>query len=165
MTAANTAENRSLDAVVGPICTAHGVELVDVKYLRMKTGGIVRVLIDRPRSDGDLDKGSAVSISDCQQVSRDIATALELREDLVSGRYHLEVSSPGLDRPLVKLEDFGRFAGREAKIQTRLPVAERRNFQGVIEGVDGESVRVSVDGQPFVIPFAEISKANLVPRF
>jgi ribosome maturation factor RimP len=152
----------TLESIVEPICAAHGVELVDAKFIGSKQGGVVRVLIDRPREDG---KGSGVSVDDCKQVSRDLSTAFDLHENLFPGRYQLEVSSPGLERPLVKAADYTRFAGREAKIQTRLPIDDRRNFTGVLVGVDGNTVRLSDGKAEFKIPLSEIAKAHLVHRF
>ena len=84
------------------------------------------------------------------------------------GRYRLEVSSPGLDRPLVKRRDFERFANREIRVQTRVPLAgtpDRRKVQGVLRGLDGDVVRIEEGSQSWEIPFADISKANVVFRF
>lgn len=155
---------QTLESLVAPICAAHGVELVEARFVGTKGGGIVRIIIDRPKPDGSLE-GSGVSVDDCREVSRDLSTAFDLHEDLFPGRYQLEVSSPGLERPLVKLADFVRFQGREAKVQTRLPIGDRRNFTGVLQGVDGETVRLHDGKSEFAIPHAEIAKAHLVHRF
>lgn len=129
---------------------------------------VLRVVIDRAGSEQG--PGLGVTLADCQSVSRDLGAALDLHEDIAPGHYRLEVSSPGVDRPLVKLRDFERFAGREIKVQTRSPVpteggGERRNFTGQLLGVDGECVRIEVEGGELQLPHAEIVKANLVYKF
>jgi ribosome maturation factor RimP len=162
-----TVETAQVEAIVEPVCRAHGVELVQVALVTEHGQAVLRVLIDRPGSERG--PGLGVTLADCQGVSRDLNTALDVH-DVVPGRYRLEVSSPGLDRPLVKPHDYERFAGREVKLQTRTPLpdgrgGERRNFRGQLLGIDGETVRVEVDGTPTAIPYAEIAKANVVHRF
>ena len=102
----------ALLAVIEPVCQAHGVELVDASFVREPGGAILRVLIDRARGEGPSEvPGSGVSLADCQGVSRDLSVALDVHQDVTpSGRYRLEVGSPGLDRPLVKRSDFEPFA-------------------------------------------------------
>jgi ribosome maturation factor RimP len=95
-------------------------------------------------------------------VSRDLSAALDVHEEMVPGRYELEVGSPGLDRPLTRLADYIRFTGREAKIETGAKIDGRRRFRGPILGVEGDAVRLEQDGSPVTIPFVEIEKANLV---
>ncbi len=164
-----------IEAAVEPICRSHGVELVDVAYAREPGGAVLRVLIDRERTDVVGQAASGVTLEDCKAVSRDLSTVLDVHEDaLPSARYRLEVGSPGLDRPLVKLRDFARFVGSEAKIQTRDEVAgaeaDRRRFSGVLRGVTGELVQLEDPAAPggartVEIPFTSIQKAHLVPRF
>lgn len=153
-----------LESIVEPVCRAHGVELVDVRHIRQKGGAVLRVIIDRPRVDGV--DGSGVSVDDCTDVSRDLSSALDVHEELLPGSYNLEVSSPGLERPLVKLHDFDRFAGREAQIRTKVRVGERRKFKGTLLGVTGETIRLEDKKSGAVeIPYEAVSKANLVYRF
>ena len=153
-----------MEQLIDPICRAHGVELVDVRYQRERGGAVVRVIIDRPRADEV--EGSAVSLEHCTNVSRDVSAALDVHEDLLpSGAYRLEVGSPGLDRPLVKLSDFERFAGREVKLRTKAPIGNRRNFQGQLLGVHDQDIELDQDGQLIRIPYAEVAQANLVYRF
>src|SRR5688500_2588802 len=123
-------KNERLEAIAAPVCKAHGVEIVDCSFGREPGGAVVRVLIDRA--------GAGVSLADCQNVSRDLSTALDVEGQDIPGPYRLEVSSPGLDRPLVKKHDFEKFAGKEIKLQTRIPVGDRRNFRGTLLGVEGE---------------------------
>jgi ribosome maturation factor RimP len=162
------ASNQPLVAVIEPVCLAHGLELVDVSVLREPGGAVLRVLIDRPAGSGE-QLGSGVSLSDCQSVSRDLSVALDVNEGVAPKiRYRLEVSSPGLDRPLTRRRDFEKFAGNEVRVQTRLPLPgddARRKFHGRLEGLEGDNVRV-VDGQAvFQIPLTAIAKANVVYRF
>lgn len=163
-------EKSAIESIAEPVCRAHGVELVDVQWTMDRGGPVLRVLIDRERPDVEAgEPGSGVSIDDCQGVSRDLSTALDVHEKVVpSGRYRLEVSSPGLDRPLVKRRDFERFAGREVKVQTRVPVPgteDRKNVQGVLRGLDGDTVRIEEGSTTFEIPWGDVVRANLVYRF
>jgi ribosome maturation factor RimP len=161
-------QKERLEAIAAPVCRAHGVELVDVSFGREPGGAVVRVLIDRPVDAGGQVR-SAVSLADCQSVSRDLSTALDVDEDAMPGPYRLEVSSPGVDRPLVKLADFERFTGQEIKLQTKAPIGDRRKFNGKLLGVvreeTGETIRLEQDGKPVTIPFNEVTRANLVFRF
>ena len=163
-------DKRAIEAVADPVCAAHGVSLVDVVWTMDRGGPVLRVLIDRDRPDlADGEPGSGVSVEDCQGVSRDLSTALDVHDRIVpSGRYRLEVSSPGLDRPLVKERDFARFVGREVKVQTRAPLpgtADRKKVQGVLRGLEDGQVRVEDGPQTWAVPFEDIVKAHIVYRF
>jgi ribosome maturation factor RimP len=161
-----TITDASLEEVIAPICRAHDVELVQARWARQPGGAVLQVMIDRPAgSRPDAPDGSGVTLEDCTGVSRDLSTALDVHETIGPGRYRLEVSSPGLERPLVKLGDFDRFAGREANIKTRVPVDERRSFTGHLLGTDGQTVRMEIGSATFQIPFDAIAKAHLVYRF
>lgn len=156
----------AVQALAEPVCRAHGVELVDVQVLGGRGRSVVRILIDRERVDGEGDvPGSGVTIDDCTAVSRDLSTVLDVHEEVLPGSYDLEVSSPGVDRPLVKRADYERFVGREVRVQTKQRIGERKKFQGRLLGVADEDVQLEQDGQPVRIPFEAISKANLVYRF
>lgn len=156
----------ALVELAGPICAAHGLELVDVRVLGEPGGSVVRVIIDREggASPAPEVEGSGVTLSDCTAISRDLSTSLDVHDELMPGQYRLEVSSPGVERPLVKLADFERFAGREVKVQTRQRVGDRKRFHGVLVGIDGETVRIEQDGEMVELPHSEISRANLVAR-
>jgi len=167
-------QTQPLTAVIEPVCAAHGVELVDVSILREPGGAVLRVLIDRERPelapDGEAPQpGSGVSLADCQDVSRDLSVALDVNEAVAPKiRYRLEVSSPGLDRPLTRRRDFERFAGHEVRVQTRLPLPgddTRRKFNGVLRGLEGDKVRVEDGPATFEIPLTAIAKANVVYKF
>lgn len=156
-----------LEKLAEPVCAAHGVELVQLRVMTQRGEGVVRLIIDRERSAKHPEgpDGSGVSLDDCTAVSRDLSTALDVHEELFPGSYRLEVSSPGLERPLVKLADYERFEGREAKVKCKAPIDGRRKFQGKLLGVDGETVKIDQDGTTVTIPFEEIDRANLVYRF
>jgi ribosome maturation factor RimP len=163
-------DKRAIEMIAEPVCRAHGVELVDVQWTVERGGPVLRVLIDRERPDFEASRpGSGVSISDCQQVSRDLSIALDVHDHLVpGGQYRLEVSSPGLDRPLVKRRDFERFTGQLVQIHTRTPLpgtAERRKVRGVLRGVAGDRVQIEEGTKKWAIPIEEIVKANVVYRF
>ncbi|KMN83681.1 ribosome maturation factor RimP [Chromobacterium alkanivorans] len=127
-----------------------GYELVD---LEMTPGGGFRVFIDKP---------GGITVEDCVQVSNHF-TRLFMVENIDYER--LEVSSPGLDRPLKKEADFVRFAGKLAKIKTRMPIEQQKKFTGRLAGVEEDSVKLDVDGRIVAIPFANIDKARLEPEF
>ncbi|MEC7520103.1 MAG: ribosome maturation factor RimP [Myxococcota bacterium] len=152
-----------LEAIVEPVCRAHGLELVQIQRVTEHGQAVLRIMIDRQGSEEGA--GAGVSLADCQAVSRDLGPALEADEP-VGGAYRLEVSSPGVDRPLVKLKDFERFAGRTVKVQLERPLDEgRRKLTGTLMGVDGELVRLEVDGSELQLPHADIAKANVVYEF
>lgn len=154
----------SLEQLIDPICRAHAVEMVDVRYLREPGGAVIRVIIDRDVPG--LDIGSGVSLEDCTAVSRDVSTALDVHDDVLpSGSFRLEVSSPGLERPLVKLSDFERFSGREVKVRTRTPIDRQRRFHGKLLRVVDRSIELDQDGKVLLIPHEDIAQANLVYRF
>jgi len=151
-----------LRVVIAPACQAHGLELVDARFITER-GMLLQVLIERP---GQPAGHSGVSLADCQAVSRDLLTVLEV-EDVGLSResYRLEVGSPGVERPLVSRRDFERFAGQEVRLRISHPISGRRRFQGLLRGVDGDAVKLSVSGEELAVPLAEIAKANLVYRF
>jgi ribosome maturation factor RimP len=154
----------ALEPLIDPICRAHGVELVEVRCLREPAGMLLRVIIDRDVPG--LEVGSGVSLEDCTGVSRDVSTTLDVHEDLLpSGGYRLEVSSPGLERPLVRLADFERFSGREVKVRTHTPIERQRRFRGKLLRVVDKSIELDQDGKVLLIPHADIAQANLVYRF
>ncbi|MCB9619555.1 MAG: ribosome maturation factor RimP [Sandaracinus sp.] len=166
----NQDRQRLLEELAEPVCASYGVELVEVRQTQARGGWTIMVVIDRPRSDGK--PGSDVTLEDCTGVSRDLSTALDVHEDLLPGAYHLEVSSPGIERPLVKLADFTRFAGREIAVKTFGPLEPspgakpKRSFQGTLVGVaEGALVEVDENGVVVRIPHGEIARANLVHRF
>lgn len=105
--------------------------------------------------------GRAMSVDDCADISRAISALLDV-EDPIASAYSLEVSSPGIDRPLTKAKDYERFLGHEAKVETNAPVDGRKRFKGAIKSVDAKAVELTVEGADIRIPFADIHKAKLV---
>ena len=102
-----------------------------------------------------------MNVEDCAGISRNISTILDV-EDPITEAYTLEVSSPGMDRPLVRLEDFTRFAGFEARIDTREAIVDRKRFRGRLKDVEGETILIEIDGETYEIPFEDILRAKLV---
>jgi ribosome maturation factor RimP len=154
----------ALEPLIDPICRAYGIELVEVRCLREPAGMVIQIIIDR--AVPGVEVGSGVSLEDCTGVSRDVSTTLDVHDDLLpSGAYRLEVSSPGLERPLVKLADFERFSGREVNVRTRTPIERQRRFRGKLLRVVDQSIELDQDGKVLLIPHADIAQANLVYRF
>lgn len=137
--------------VVEPILESQGMELVDLEYRRESQGWVLRLYIDRQ---------GGISVNDCAEASGEVGAVLEVR-DLIPNPYVLEISSPGLSRPLKKREHFEKYQNRLVKIKTFEPVEGRRNFKGTLLGLEGESVRLEVEGRIYEIPFQNIAKANL----
>lgn len=105
--------------------------------------------------------GGGMTVDDCARISRTVSAVLDV-EDPISGPYRLEVSSPGLDRPLVKIGDFERYAGFEAKVEVHQPINGRKRFRGRVMGVDGETVKVLVEDAEMEFPYSEIHRAKLI---
>ena len=143
-----------LHSLIETTVTGLGFELVDIE--QSPKGRLIRLFIDKS------DKPRGVDVEDCATVSNQL-TRLFMVENVDYDR--LEVSSPGLDRPLKKLEHFARFVGREAQVKTRMPIGNRRNFGGTLLAVEGEVIRMMVEGAEVAIEFTQVDKARLVPKF
>ncbi len=153
--------------IVEPACVAAGYELVDVKFTMDQGGWVLRVYIDRPPPET-----ASVDLNDCERISRELSALLDV-EDPIPHNYSLEVSSPGIDRPLRTVEHYRRYLGAEAKLALEPPLrledgSERRNFKGILAKVEGDdaldaTVTVDVDGRPFRLPIRDIEQAKLVP--
>ncbi len=133
---------------------ALGYELVGVEHIVGKGRSLVRVYID---GEG------GIALRDCERVSRQLGAILDV-EDPLRGAYTLEVSSPGLDRPLYTLEHYARFMGQMVRLELKQPMAGRRRFLGVLAAVEGGDVRITEEGRAYSIPFVMIHKARLVPE-
>lgn len=149
-------DSSQLQRLIEPLVTALGLELVGIEFSTGAGGGLLRVYIDEP--------GQGVGIDDCERASREISALLDVN-DPIAGRYTLEVSSPGLERPLFTPAQFERFKGERAKVTVGLPIDGRRRFQGVIGPVDAERVVIEQDGKPVAIAWANIIKAHLLPDY
>ena len=156
-------EIRDLWTLAEPYVTDAGFDLVEVQSGREASGWVVRLYIDRLQT-GLVDSTNVGPISheDCERVSRDISAALDVA-DAIPHAYQLEVSSPGLDRPLRRERDFARFSGRSARIRLLEGVEGRRNFSGTLRGVHDGLVEIECDGRSYQLPISGIAKANLVP--
>ncbi|MFT4178549.1 MAG: ribosome maturation factor RimP [Thermomonas sp.] len=144
--------------LLSPTVSALGLALLGIEYLPAPGGAVLRLYIDVPEAETE----RAVGIDDCEAVSREVSAQLDV-EDPISGNYTLEVSSPGLDRPLFGAAQFARFTGETAKVTLKLPQDGRRRLQGAILRVEGTSVVFDVDGNELVVDAANIDKAKLVP--
>ena len=111
-----------------------------------------------------IDKEGGVTVEDCADVSRQVSAVLDV-EDLIADKYNLEVSSPGLDRPLFTLNQFERYLGQEILLHLRIPVADRRKWQGQLAKIENDMITLIVDGKEQVLAFGNIQKANVVPKF
>ncbi len=129
-----------------------GYELVGVEYIKNGQHTVLRIYIDAEQGIG---------IEDCERVSHQVSGILEV-EDPISSAYSLEISSPGFDRPLFKARDFERFAGSEAKVSMKLPIQGRRNFKGILQGMDNDEIIILVDGEEYALPITKLAKASLV---
>lgn len=144
--------------LLAPTVSSLGLELLGVEYLPGSGNAVLRLYIDVPAGED----ARAVTIEDCEAVSREVSAQLDV-EDPISVHYTLEVSSPGLDRPLFGAAHFARFAGESAKVTLRLPQDGRRRLTGRIARVDGGMVTFDVDGTGITVAADNIDKARLVP--
>ncbi len=145
------------------VAGTHGLEIFDVQFRREAAGMVLRVQIDRPGPAATAE--DSVSVDDCAKVSRDLSAALDV-EDVVPIAYTLEVSSPGLDRPLRNAADYERFAGRRAKLVMREAVDGQTYFKGRLGGIDGRRVIIDTDqGRRHLVPLGIITRANLEVEF
>jgi len=144
--------------VIEPVVESSGFEVMDVTLTRGRTPWLLRVVLDTPNGDG------RVSIDRCADVSREIGTHLDVA-DPIPAPYRLEVSSPGLDRPLSREKDFSAACGSEIRLQTRRPLEGRRRFRSTLLAFADGKVRLEVDGAEVQIPFDEIAKANRIYHF
>jgi ribosome maturation factor RimP len=152
------------------VVASHGLELFELQWRRESPGWVLRVIIDRPPDPAGPPAASReepVGIVDCQRVSQDLGTLLDVEADLTAGRdrYTLEVSSPGLDRPLRGEPDYRRFTGRLAKIVVREPVDGQTHFAGRLSGVEDGVVLVAEGRRMHRVPIGAISRARLEVEF
>jgi ribosome maturation factor RimP len=161
-----------LRAAVARIAVGYGLELFDLQFRRESIGWVVRVILDRQPRRQDSPDGAPVedpvTIDDCRRVSEDLSTLLDVEPDLIGDperSYTLEVSSPGLDRPLRGADDYERFAGRLAKIVTSKPVDGQSHFSGRLSGLDGDVVLLTEGRRTHRVPLGLISRARLEVEF
>lgn len=148
------ARQNQLTELVEPAVAGLGFELWGIEYLPQRNHAMLRVYIDGP---------NGITVDDCALVSRQVSAILDV-EDPIQSEYTLEVSSPGLDRPLFRLDQYARYAGEKVVIRLRVPFERRRNFSGTLIGVEGEDVVVHVEEHEYLLPFESIDKAHIVGR-
>jgi ribosome maturation factor RimP len=149
--------------IAGRVAADRGLEIFDIQFRREAPGMVLRIQIDRPGAAAAAE--DSVSVEDCAHVSRDLSAILDV-EDVVPTAYTLEVSSPGLDRPLRRPDDYRRFAGRLAKIVMSERVDGQGFFRGRLGGVDGGDVLIDGDdGKTHRVPIEVITRANLEVEF
>ena len=151
------------------MASSHGLEVFDVQLRREPIGMVLRVVIDRPDPGRVETPEESVGIAECQRVSQDLSALLDVEDEFgeedLGDRYTLEVSSPGLDRPLRHEADYRRFAGRLAKIVTTEPIGRQTAFAGRITGVDNGTVLLEEGRKTHRVPLDRIKRANLDVEF
>ena len=145
---------QKITQIIEPTLADMGFSLVRVLYQGADTNNTLQIMVERADY-------SAMQADDCEKISRALSAILDV-EDVIANRYLLEVTSPGIDRPLVKLADYERFSGREAKVETLVPVDGRKRFKGKLLGVQDNQIVMDFEGQELKIEFDIISKAKLV---
>lgn len=146
---------QKVEKLAAPVLEAAGVSLVEVQFRRESRGWVLRFFIENEQG---------VTLSDCQQVSRELGALMDV-EELVDFPYTLEVSSPGLERPLKKEADFIRFKGKRIRVKTTVAWEGQRNFEGELQGLEEGLVRLMVGAKEVKIPYSCIAKANLKHEF
>ncbi|WPC73637.1 ribosome maturation factor RimP [Vibrio porteresiae] len=150
-----TGLERQLTELLEAPVEASGYELVGLEFVRAGQHSTLRIFIDHE---------NGITVDDCAEVSHQVSAVLDV-EDPISVVYNLEVSSPGLERPLFKAAHYEQFIGHEVSVVLKMAVGNRRKWKGVIDSVDGETVAITVDGQLEHFALSNIAKANLIPKF
>ena len=145
--------DQALEQLLAPVVRGLGYELLGILRLPQPQRGVLLRLY--------LDSEAGITVDDCERVSHQVSGVLDV-EEVIRGEYILEVSSPGLDRPLFTLEHFQRFIGATVKIRLHQPVDNRRNFNGVLRAVQDDTVLIEDNGTEFSLPYGRIERANLV---
>ena len=140
--------------LIEPTVEALGLDLWGIELLQQGKFTVLRIFIE---------SGEGITIEDCEKVSRQVSAILDV-EDPISGEYTLEVSSPGIDRPLFKISQFEEYADNEVDIKMRSPLEGRRKFKGRITKIDGNAIRIDVDGTEYDLDHSDIEKASVVFR-
>ena len=140
-----------VEGLAAPVVIDLGMELVDVEYVKEGSQWYLRIFIDKP---------GGIFVDDCQAVSREVSRLMD-EEDPIPNAYILEVSSPGLDRPLKKAGDYERFRGYKVVLTTYAPLNGKKSFSGRLEGLAEQGVILNVDGSEYVIPMEQVASARL----
>ncbi|WP_413283827.1 ribosome maturation factor RimP [Vibrio sp. MA40-2] len=150
-----TGLERQLTEMLESPVGASGYELVGLEFIRAGEHSTLRIYIDSE---------NGINVDDCAEVSRQVSAVLDV-EDPISVAYNLEVSSPGLERPLFKTEHYQQFIGHEVNIVLKMAMGNRRKWKGTIQAVEGETIVITAEGQSEEFAISNISKANLIPKF
>ncbi|MBY4678806.1 ribosome maturation factor RimP [Marinobacterium arenosum] len=150
-----SAKMKLLHELIDPVVAALGYQLWGIEYVSQGKHSVLRIYIDAE---------NGINVDDCAKVSHQVSGVLDV-EDPISSHYTLEVSSPGMDRPLFTLEQFAAYAGHQADIRLRIAFDGRRRFKGRLNGVEGEDILLVVDDEEYLLPIDSIDKANIVPQF
>jgi len=148
-------KQRLLDEMIRPVVEGLGFEFWGMEFVSQGKHSVLRVFIDSE---------NGIMLEDCEVVSRQVSGVMDV-EDPIAGEYALEVSSPGMDRPLYTLDQFGRYAGHKVSLRLRMPFDGRRKFEGVLKGIEGSDVVIVVEDNEYLFPVDSIDKANVVPQF
>ncbi|GAA5129755.1 ribosome maturation factor RimP [Alloalcanivorax gelatiniphagus] len=143
-----------LKELLAPLVEDLGYTLWGIQYLQGR-GAVLRLFIDH--EDG-------ISVDDCARVSNEVSGLLDV-EDPIPGEYNLEVSSPGLDRPLFELSQFDRYQGEDVQLTLLAPIAGKRKITATLVAVDGDTLEVTLDGETLRVPYSQVDRARLKPRF
>ncbi|MGY0216924.1 ribosome maturation factor RimP [Endozoicomonadaceae bacterium StTr2] len=144
-----------LTELVRPVVEGLSFQLWGVEYLSRGRDSVFRIFID---------KEAGIQLEDCEAVSRQVSALLDV-EDPIAGEYNLEVSSPGLDRPLFELSHYEQYQGGVVSLKLRVAFEGRRKYKGLLKGIEDQDIVLECDGHEYLFPFDSIEKANLVPSF
>ena len=147
-------KEQKMQIMLEPTVEALGFELWGIEHISQGRHSVLRVYIDSE---------NGIGVEDCAAVSQQVSAILDV-EDPITGEYTLEVSSPGMDRLLFKLEQFTGYTGEQIELRLRTPFEGRRKFRGVLKGIEGEDVVVQVDDHEYLLPYSAIDKARVEPR-
>jgi ribosome maturation factor RimP len=153
---AMTGKALELKELLEPTVVSLGLELLGIEFSPSAGNTLLRIYIDAPER--------LVAIEDCEVVSREVSANLDI-SDPIASEYTLEVSSPGIDRPLFTAQQFAKWIGEQAKVSLSLPQEGRRRLQGFIQSVNTDSVNLLVDGKEFIVAINNMDKARLVPNY
>ncbi|OUS31329.1 ribosome maturation factor RimP [Thalassotalea sp. 42_200_T64] len=146
---------QKLSEMLRPSVEMTGVELLGIEYISAGNNSVLRLYIDHE---------NGIDVDNCAEVSRQVSAILDV-EDPISTEYSLEVSSPGVDRPLFTKPHFEAVVGETVEVKLGMPLNGRRKFKGLLETVEGDNLVVVVDGEDFDLPISNIDKANLIAKF
>ncbi|MBI4211120.1 MAG: ribosome maturation factor RimP [Deltaproteobacteria bacterium] len=145
---------QKIETLASPVLHQMGYRLVEREFLNEHGQWVLRLYIEREADE-------KLTIDDCQKASHALGDLFDV-EDVIQRAYTLEISSPGINRPLRYQGDFQRFAGAEIRLKTRYPIGERSNYKGTLEGIENSEIKMTVDGMHFVIPYDALLRAHLI---